>query len=265
MVAQTKDPIASVIEISDRGDRSLSVNITDQTTPALDIFFLETLNVSTIAADTAVDDISFTATAGHGTIIGNVVEIANNDRFIQATVLGVVGDTISIDTPINHAYLSGAVLVVSNKEMNVLGTAATPRVFSILPGPQQSGDITRMILSILDNSAMDFSTFGGIAALTNGCVLRVRKEDGDFLNLFNWKTNGEFIIRSLDHTFQTKSGGGLHSFAARSTWSGQDKRGVSLRIDGKLGEEIQLLVRDDLTALSSMGIVAQGHELQQEN
>lgn len=265
MVAQTKDPIATVIETSDRGDRSLSVNITDQTTAALDIYFLETLNMTTIAADVAVDDTAFTATTGHGIVIGDVVEIANLDIFIQAIVLNVTVDVIDIDTPINHAYLSGSTLVISNKNMNVVGTAATPRVFSILPGPAQSGDITRMILNILDGSAMDFSTFGGIGALTNGCVLRVKKEDGDFINLFNWKTNGEFIIRSFDHSFQTKTGGGLHSFAARSTWAGQSKRGVSVRIDGERGEEIQLLIRDDLSALSFMSVVAQGHELQQEN
>lgn len=265
MVAQTKDPIASVIEISDRGDRSLSVNLTDQTSPALDIYFLETLNLTTIAATVAVDDISFTATAGHGIVIGNVVEIADIDEFLQATVLNVTVDLIEIDTPINHTYLSGSTLVVSNKEMNVVGTAGTPRVFSILPGPEQSGDVTRIILNILDNSAMDFSTFGGIAALTNGCVLRVKRESGDFANLFNWKTNGEFVIRAFDHSFETKSGGGLHSFVARSTWAGQDKRGVTLRVDGTRGEEIQLLIRDDLTGLSMMSCVAQGHELQQEN
>lgn len=264
MVVQVKDPIASLIEVSDRGDRSLSVNITDQTTPSLDIFFLEALSATTIAASVAVDDTTFTATTGHGIVIGNVIEIANTDIFLQAIVLNVTADLIEVDTPMNHAYVSGATLVISNKDMNVVGTSGTPRIFSILPGPAQSGDITRIILNILDGSAMDFSTFGGISELANGCVLRIKRENGDFQNLFNWKTNGEFIIRSFDHTFQTKVGGGLHSFVSRSTYAGQDKRGVTLRIDGARGEEIQLLVRDDLSALSLMSVVAQGHELQQE-
>ena len=263
MVAQYKDPIASIIETSDRGDRALAVLYTDQTTPALDLRFLEELNVTTIAVDTAVEDTSFTATTSHGIVIGNVIEISDGAIFIQAEVLNVTVDVIDIDTPINHAYLSGATLIVSNKNMNVLGTISSPRIFKIQPGPGQKGDITRIILSIQDNSSMDFSTFGGISGgVTNGCVIRVKKEDSDFTNLFNWKTNNDFIITAFDHTFQTKVGGGLFSFVSRSTWAGPSKRGVALRVDADLNEEIQILVQDDLSSLSNMGMAAQGHELQ---
>lgn len=263
MVVQTKDPIASVIETSARGDTALAIIATDQTTPALDLRFLEELNVTTIAADTAVEDTSFTATVSHGIVVGNIIEIAEGSVFIQAEVLSVATDLIGIDTPINHAYLSGAVLIVSNKNMNVVGTISSPRIFSITPGPGQKGDITRVIISIQDSTAMDFSTFGGIASgVLNGCVIRMKKENGDFTNLFNWKTNGDFIITAFDHVFQSKIGGGLHSFVCRSTWAGQSKRGVTLRVDNTLGEEIQVLVQDDLSSLSLMGMAAQGHELQ---
>ncbi len=263
MVAQYKDPIASIIETSDRGDRALAVLYTDQTTPALDLRFLEELNVTTIAADTAVDDTSFTATGGHGITVGDIIEIADGSVFIQAGVLNVTVNVIDIDTPMNHVYLSGAILIVSNKDMSVSGTIGSPRIFKITPGTGQAGDITRIIISIQDSTAMDFSTFGGIASgVTNGCVIRIKKENGDFINLFNWKTNGDFIITSFDHVFQTKVGGGLHSFVARSTWAGPSKRGVALRVDNSLGEEIQVLIQDDLSSLSVMGMAAQGHELQ---
>lgn len=264
MVAQYKDPIASVIETSDRGDRALAVILTDQTTPALDLRFLEELNTTTIAADTAIGDTSFTATGGHGIVVGDTIEIADGATFIQAEVLSVATNLIGIDTPINHAYLSGTVLIVSNKDMSVSGTISSPRIFKITPGTGQAGDITRIIISIQDSTAMDFSTFGGISGgVTNGCVIRIKKENGDFINLFNWKTNGDFIITSFDHIFQTKVGGGLHSFVSRSTWAGASKRGVALRIDNALGEEIQVLIQDDLSSLSIMGIAAQGHELQE--
>jgi hypothetical protein len=251
------------LEVSERGTEGVPVFIQDQTTDPLDIVFLEFLNNTTIAADTAVGSNQFTATAGHGIVPGNVIEIANNEIFIQALVIAVAGDLITIDSPINHLYLAGSPLIISNPEMNVLGTPASPRIFSIVPGPNQKGDITRAIIEIQDSSSMDFTKFGGIASLTNGCLMRYKKSNGDFINLFNWKSNGGFIIRAFDHQFQTKIGGGLNAFVARTTWAGQSKRGVVLRLDGDAGEELQILVQDDLTGLDRFVCVAQGHLLQE--
>ena len=109
---------------------------------------------------------------------------------------------------------------------------------------------------------MDFTTFGGLAALANGCVLRYLQEDLTFINSFAWRTNDELIERSFDHNFQSKIGGGSHGFVARSTWSGQDKRGVTIRLDGALFEELQIVVQDDLTGLDKFRVVSQGHIVQ---
>ena len=66
-------------------------------------------------------------------------------------------------------------------------------------------------------------------------------------------------MHSFDGMFQSKSGGGEHAFVGRSTWGGQSKRGVVLRVDGNLGEEVQLVIQDDLTGLTDFLMVAQGH------
>jgi hypothetical protein len=257
------DDIAAAFETSARGITGLGVFVQDQTTDALDIAFLESLNETTIAADTVRDTNTFTATSGHGIIAGNIIEISNENVFIQALVLNVAGDVITIDSPINHVYLAGSPLFVSSAEMNVAGTPASPRIFSVKPGPGQSGDMVRVIIQIQDDSGMDFTTFGGLPELENGCLIRIKRQNGDYTNLFNWKSNGGFIIRSFDHDFQSKIGGGLFGFVARSTWGGQSKRGVVIRLDGGKNEELQVLVQDDLTGLSRMVMVAQGHELQE--
>lgn len=255
------------VEVSNRGSMGQSVFVNDQTTPALDVLFLERLNQTTIAADTVIDTYTFTASPGHGIVVGNVIEIANTSLFIQATVLAVNGDVITIDSLINHVYAAGSVLVVSNSDMLVDGSV-TPRIFSVSPGPDQKGDIVRIIIAIQSTSSMDFSKFGSLPPLTRGCLLRVKKPTGDFVNLFNWKTNGGFIIRSFDHSFQEKVGGGLHSFTSRSTYGGQDKRGVVIRLDGGEGvvpnEELQIVIQDDLSSgLAEFLALAQGHELQE--
>ena len=110
---------------------------------------------------------------------------------------------------------------------------------------------------------MDFSLFGGATALSKGCLLRVKQANGSFNNLFIWATNGEFTIRSLDSIFQAKVGGGEHSFVARSTFGGQHKRGVVVRLEGLKGEELQVVIQDDLTLGNSLvTMIAQGHELE---
>jgi hypothetical protein len=257
-------PTGIPIEVGPTGSVGVPIFIQDQTTFPLDLWFLERLSATTTAADTTLGGVTFTATTGHGIVNGNVIEINNTVTFIQAIVTGVATDVITLDQPINHVYPSGSQLIVSNRGMNVVGTPASPRVFSIAPEAGQRGDFTRVLKAVTDATAMDFSTFGGVATLANGCVFRLKIEGGDFFNLFNWKNNGEFIIRGFDHEFQTKVGGGSHSFTARSTWAGQDKRGVALRVDGSRLEELQVLVQDDLTGLTSFNMVAQGHALQED-
>jgi hypothetical protein len=257
-------PTGVPIEVSNSGSIGVPVFIQDQTTAPLDLWFLERLNETTIAADTVIDAITFTATTGHGIAIGDIVEINNTTTFMQAEVTNVATDVITVDSPINHVYASGSALIISNADMNVLGTAGTPRVFSIRPEGGQSGDFTRIIATILDSSSMDYTTFGGISGgISNGCVLRLKLGDDDFYNLFNWKTNGDWAVRSFDALIETKTGGGAHSFLGRSTWASQGKRGVALRVDGDLLQEIQVLVRDNLIGLDRFRMVAQGHALQE--
>lgn len=255
-------PTGIPIEVGPTGSIGVPVFIQDQTTFPLDLWFLERLNVTTTAALTTLGGITFTATTGHGIVTGDVIEVNDTTTFIQAVVTGVATDVITVDSPINHAYASGSQLIISNKNMNVLGTQASPRVFTVAPEAGQKGDFTRVIKTLRDNVAMDFTTFGGIASLGNGCLIRLKIVGGDFFNLFNWKNNGEFVLRAFDHSFETKVGGGEHSFTGRSTWGGQEKRGVALRVSGDRLEEIQVLVQDDLTSLTNFEMVAQGHALQ---
>ena len=43
------------------------------------------------------------------------------------------------------------------------------------------------------------------------------------------------------------------------TFSGQDKLGVALRLNP--GEDLQLIIQDDLRGLTSIEILAEGHEV----
>lgn len=257
------DDWSASFETSNRGTTGLGVFIQDQTTEPLDVALLQDRGSFTLASDTVLSSRFFDANAGHGIAVGEVIELANSITFMQARVLAVVTNAIEIDTPINHVYTSGDTAIRSSEDLRVNGSV-TPQIFSILPLAGQSGDITRIIIAIESAMAMDFTKFGSLASLTNGCMLRVKRKGGDFRNLFNFKNNGDFIEKAFDHHFQDKIGGGGFGFVARLTYAGQSKHGVTIRLDGSLGEELQLVIQDDLSAgLTKFRVTAQGHELQE--
>lgn len=251
------------LERSDRGGLGVPVFVQDQTTGSLDVPFL--LDRGTFALDggTTRGSRFFDAVSGHGIVIGETIELADSTTFMQAKVLGVTVDAIEIDTPINHVYLDAGTGTRSTDDMRVDGSV-TPQVFSILPLEGQAGDLTRVILRIESTSNMDFTKFGSLAPLTNGCVLRVKEKNGDFRSQVNFKTNGDFIEKAYDNINQTKSGGGGFGFVSRLTYAGQSKHGVSIRIDGDREEEWQLVIQDKLdVGLTKLGMTGGGHELQE--
>jgi len=250
------------LETSGRGDTGSKIVIQDQTTRMLELLFTNKLAKFQLASSPDPLSNTFDVLAGHSIVVGNIIELGKVDNFIQAEVITVVTNTITINQIIGGVYPTGVDFDNSSKDMRVDGSS-TPVLFTLKPSPGQFGDITRIILGIQSVTQMDFSLFGGAAALSKGCLLRVKTANGEFNNLFSWKSNGGFTIRSFDSIFQSKVGGGEHSFIARSSFGGQSKRGVVVRLEGLKGEELQIVIQDDLTSGNTLvEIVGQGHELE---
>lgn len=260
------NPAPSIpVETSERGSRGVAVYVQDQTTGVLDLPFLRQKNLATLAANTVVNSRTITLQAGHNAVVGDTIEIAdttNGSWFIQATILTVAVNTITVATPINRIYtVANSAVVISERTMNVNGSV-TPQVFSVDPLPIQEGDIVRLICTMTDNVAMDFETFGGLPKLTNGLVIRVNNGDGTYRIIQNFKSNGDIERYSFDVRYAVNNGGGVRGFSARMTFGGWDKHGVVIRLDGSRGEKLEAVVQDDLTGLLSMDWMAQGSEVQ---
>jgi len=251
---------AMPIEVSSTGNVAVPVNSQDLTTQAIDVWFTEKKGIVTTQNAVLQGGYTVDLNVGHGAVIGDVIEARTAENYVQSEIINVVGDTITVNNPWSRDFPSGVVLDLGDPNLNVLGSIITNRIFSIAPSTLQKIHITRIMITMQDASAMDFSTFGGIAGgLAIGCLLRELGSDGNYTNNFNWRDNGEFIDRAFDHRLQSKIGGGLHAFAARSTWAGMSKRGVVLPLDGALLEELEIIVQDDLTGLDKYRAVAQGH------
>lgn len=258
------DDFIRSFETSEEGTTALGVFIQDQTTPNINLILDNNVNAVTLASDTALDSTTITLIGGHGVLVGESIVLQEGDNVSQFEVLIVVSDTITLDSPIDHIYTAaGTAGQRTTTNMSVVGTLASPVIFSIKPILGQRWDITRVIF-VIESTAnnMDFTGFGSISALTNGCVLR--KKNGDRQNIFNWKSNGDIIHRAFDHEFEGKTGGGGSGFVVRTSFAGQGKQGVTIRLDGDINEEIQVLIQDDLSSmqLTKIFMIAQGHLVQ---
>jgi hypothetical protein len=249
-------------ETSNRGTTALGVYVQDQTTQSIDVFFTTKKADVTTATVAVQGEHTVDLEPGHTAVTGDVIESRTAENFVQAEIIDVAVNTITVATPWSRTFPIGTTVGLGSPLLNVLGTPAAPVIFSVDPSAVQNIDMTRIILNFVDNAAMDFTTFGSLSKLTTGLTLRYKQADGTFINLFSFRDNGELIERSFDHNFQSKVGGGSFGFVARSTWAGKDKRGVTIRVDGALGEEFQIVVPDDLTALNKFRVVAQGHIVQ---
>jgi hypothetical protein len=146
--------------------------------------------------------------------------------------------------------------------MNVDGSS-TVQTFGLRgtgapPGVQVTALATRIIFQCITAAAVNLTTFGDIVGgLARGLVLR--KRNGNLENIFNVKTNGEIDGISLDWTpyVATNPAQGVDGFSARLTFGGLDKIGSVIELP--LGEDLEFLVQDNLTGLTKLEIVAEGH------
>jgi hypothetical protein len=238
----------------------VAVNIQDQTSPLIIASMSDEVAATTLASAVAIDDLSFDVTSATGFLAGQYLSIFSvpDNRFYLGSVISVATNTITVDTPLDFAFPSGAFVTVGNRDMSVNGSV-TPVVYGLRNTDEQIGssfDITRIIISCLASGALDLSMFGNIiGGITNGIVLR--KVDGVQRNILNAKTNAELKNLMYDFQIQPSAGAQQDGFTGRMTFGGQSKMGVVVRLNP--GEDLQLIVQDDLSSLEYFSIICEGH------
>lgn len=243
----------------------IPVEIQDQSTPPVDVLFSQEVDDFTLASNTGesgkdINELIFTfdVVAGHTLVIGSEILLLDpiGDRQFQAEVIDVDVNEITVDRPIDHDFPVTSLAKKINTDMSIDGSSTAVKF--VVGGGVVPIDYTRIILTIVDDGSMDDSKFGGINALAKGVVFRIVNSYQK--TIFNWKTNGDIKQFAFDGTYQDGVIGptGENSFSSRITFNGQDKHGVVLRIG--TGDELQIIIQDDLSALSSFKISAMGHK-----
>ena len=227
-------------------------NVTNSTTLAVGITHSPTVFEYNITVDDAT-----------GISVGSFITLFSPERsrYSTFTALVVVSTTVTLDSPIDASYPVGTYVDVATSDMAVNGSVV-PVTFGLRgtgvpPGVELTADITRLIITCYTAGVGDLGDFGDIA----GGILRgllIRKRDGNTYNIFSVKTNGELAGITMDWVpyLATNPQQGINGFVSRLTFSGQDKLGVVVRLP--IGDDIEAIVQDNLTTLTSLEIVAEG-------
>lgn len=239
----------------------VDVNLQDQHSTIIDLYMHDHGNDVTIVGNPAIGDSTITLVGGHGVVAGNWLGFKQDGHVYEGEVLNVATNIITLDSPLDYTFTADAdPSHIHTTNMNVDGSV-TPAIFHVTPPAvdPQKWDITRLIFVIEDNTSMDSTTFGGIAGgITNGIV--IRSNNGIVKNIFNAKTNGDMAARAFDVGYDDRaSGSSFFAFRARTSFAGQSKRGVTIRLDGETADALEIIVQDDLRSLSKFICIAQGH------
>lgn len=250
----------------------LDVNIQDQTTPPIEYFLSYKGASFVLANDINAGDNTFIAVDVSPLEGGCYIEIYTASRMYQAEVLSIdaPSNTFRTDTPIGfdcvtapgqeNSVVSSDRVCVDLSSTNVPnGTLDTPTEFSMKAPSGVSWDLTRLTIDMILASTGDDGKFGDQVALINGIYFG--REGNDFTGyLVNIKDNAGFRSTAYDVQYTVRSGGGGDAgMAVRKSFSGQDKYGVAIRLEGKKNDTFFCRTQDTLTGLGRFRIKVMGH------
>lgn len=145
-------------------------------------------------------------------------------------------------------------------DMNVAGTLISPVGFQYVVPSRMIFKYARMNLSIQDTDIRP-SRFGGIGALTSGCIIRVANSDDDDSTVLDF-TNGEPIKANREFTLLVGVDVPFID-AANEDWL-PIRFTINRGLGGKSmilteGQKIQFIIQDDLTNLEFFRVMVQGY------
>lgn len=221
-------------------------------------FHLPGVISTTLAVQAEVNDTSIQVVDATGIAPNAWIEVYTDDpagEMIFQVTGTPGGNVLVLDRPIPVILHVGHVVETVGINLAVDGTLAAPKIFYVAPPAGVVWQVTRMILSITDATAMDDGTFGGMAALTNGVVVR-GLNNGAYRNGACWKTNADIANSMYDYAYVPKPPAGT-GYGDRGRWTFTASEIVQ-ELVGDTGDQLQILVQDSLSSLVTFTVLAQG-------
>ena len=236
------------------------VSIQSGTAPLYVVKFSNVVAETVTTSTNSLDDYVINVNSATGFVVGQYLTIYNPtaNRVFFAEVLAINTLAITLDRPLDFPFASGSDVTVGSTNMNVDGSV-TPQIFGVR-NPITTDitleiDISRLMFSMLTASTPQLSDFGDI---TNGITrgVQIRRVDGTYQNIINFKTNMELKEILYDLQIQTAANNAQDGLTARFNLTNLEQ---VVRIGA--GEDLQVVIQDDLTSLTSFTMIAEGSEV----
>ncbi len=215
---------------------------------------------TTLSAQATAGDISLSVNSTTGFAIGDYIHLGPLTGSLEPVHLRVTaivaGTTLTLDRPLDHTWAASTLVTQTVVNLaSTAGTLASPISYKYWAYPGRVEHVKRFIISMTHTSAGTDDNFGNLSALTNGVVLRVQS-DGVVSTYTNWKRNSDLILDMFDIVYTDKAG--PSSFGLRGNGEFNPIGSIAY-LDGNQGDYVELLVQDNLTALTSFRVKVQGH------
>lgn len=235
-------------------NNSKDVYVQDPEYIGFNLYLCSQLAQTTLASNTSLNANTIVVTSATGIASGQSINIAQGNRIFQSLVTNVNGTTITLASPLDYAFTAGATICSGNWNLNQNGSV-TPIIFKIQPPPSANFHITSISFSMTDDAPMDNSKFGSLTALTNGLV--ARRVDGSTATYFLITNNAGFYQFGYDVDYLAKVPAGVYALQARKNI--RTINGNVIALNGATGDQFQVIVRDDLTALTEFAVQVHGY------
>lgn len=237
------------LELEFNNDGSIPVRSRPQSSPSIILPLVKPVGSTTTTATATVNTYTITVTSAVGMVVGQHLRMVDdiNDKFYFGEIVTIVFTTITLDTQIDFAYVSGSEVTFSDKNMAVDGSV-TPQIFLARTGSLSIPsvvNITRILFTCITATAVSLSLFGDLPKLTRGLAFRVTRPTSQ-TNIFNVKNNEEIVNIQYDWTpyEATNPAQGVDGFSSRLTFGGESKIGTVIRLEQN--DNLEMLVQDDL-------------------
>jgi len=244
--------------VYDTDNGGINANVQDQITDEINLY-LHVDNVTTNpTSNITIDTYTATLDIVVGASVGDVITILEGDRLYQSIIADITDSVVTVASSFDYAFTTAADVYMGDWNLNLNGSI-TPIVAHIGTAPLAKYDIYQVNITMTDGSVMDSSKFGGLDALTNGVVLR--HKNGILKNLLLAVNNIGFSEQGFTLQYDDKAPAGVYGIQIKKNY--KKVSGIAIRTIGSEEDELQFIIRDDLTDLSLLTVTVQGHKVQE--
>lgn len=251
------EPIGVTLDepISVTLDEPIDVSIQDSTNLLISVHMASEVASGTLANEALVNTSQVTLNPGHGFIDGVAGQLFIIPGYYLGEVEHVSSNVLTLDIPLNYTFPAGTTITRGTEYINVDGSSV-PVLFGIKAIAGRKFDIEGFHITFISSSPMDDSLFASLTELTNGMMCRVKKSATQYNNIFNVKSNKDMKLYG-DVEYSTKAPSGKYGMTFSMRF--KEHYGVVIRLDGDLGQQLELWIRDNLGTLAESESIVHGH------